>query len=74
MSTAVQFEKAEKVEKIEKKPQPAAVTSPPVVESAPVVEEGHPLRRDRVALFIWVAGALILLLWHLYDVLLTLFS
>ena len=71
MSTALQ------PEKVEKKPQPAAVASAPapqVVEAAPAAEEERPLQRDRVALLFWVAGVLILLLYHLYDALLTLFS
>jgi len=71
MSTAMQLEK------VEKKPRPAVEVSPAapqVTQTAPAPEEERPLRRDRLALLIWVAGALILLLWHFYDILLTLFS
>lgn len=69
MSIAVQLEK------VEKKPQPAVVIPPaPQEQPAAAAEEEWPLRRDRVALLIWVAGALILLLYHVYDALVTLFS
>jgi len=71
MSTAVSSEK------IEKRPRPAATASPtaaPVVEPVPTGEEERPLRRDHVALLFWAAGVLILLLWHVYDALLTLFA
>lgn len=71
MSTAVSLEK------VEKKPQPAAIPSPsvpPVIEPAPAAVEERPLWRDHVALLVWVAGALILILYHFYDLLLSLFS
>ena len=74
MSTDVSLEK---VEKVEKKPRPAAAASQPaapVVTPVPAGEAERPLRRDRIALLVWVAGVLILLLWHVYDVLLALFA
>jgi hypothetical protein len=74
MSTAVPLEP---VEKVEKKPRPAVAVSPPpapVVEAVSAEAEERPLRRDYLALLIWAAGVLLLLLWHFYDVLLTLFS
>jgi hypothetical protein len=74
MSTAVSLQK---VEKVEKKLRPAVEVSPlpaPVVAPVPVAAEERPLRRDYLALLLWAAGVVILLLWHFYDVVLTLFS
>ena len=70
MSTAISPEKVTR-EQPHPAPLPPPAEAPADVEPAP---EERPLTRDWVALVVWVSGALLLVLYHFYDVLVSIFG